>query len=301
MLTQTEYAKLNPDPLQSGVVEIFARNNPIMQYMPFQNIAGAAYVYNREQTLPGIAFRGINESYTESTGVVQQLSEPLKIAGGDCDTDTALVAWGTGANDTRAIHDSMKVKALSLTHLKNFFDGDATANPKEYDGLNVRLTGPQVITAGANGAAPTFDMLDDLCGAIAGEPSLLLMNKKLRQTFRSLARNLGAFTIAKDDLGREIDLYFGVPIAAIEDDAQGNAILGFDEEQGTSDDTASIYAVKFGPGAMFGAQTAPISVRDLGEQHSKPAYRTRVEHYSTIVLEHPKCAARLKGIRLIQA
>lgn len=298
MLTQTEWAKLNPDPLQSGVVEIFASENPIMLHMPFQNIAGAAYVYNREQTLPGVAFRGIGETYTESTGVINQLSDPLKIIGGDLDVDTALVAWGTGANDTRAIHDAMKVKALALSHLKTVFDGDSDANPKEFDGLNVRLTGSQVISAGTNGAVLTLNMLDDLVDAVAGSPSLLLMNKKSRQIVRQLARSVNALTIAKDDLGREIDLYYGVPFGIIEDDHEGNAILGFDETVGTANNTASIYAVKFGPGAMFGAQTAPISVRDLGEQQSKPAYRTRVEHYSTIVLEHPKCAARLKGIKL---
>ena len=298
MLTQTEWAKLNPDPLQSGVVEIFASTNPVMQYMPYQNIAGAAYVYNREQMLPGIAFRGIGESYTASTGIINQLSDPLKIVGGDLDVDTALVAWGVGPNDTRAIHDGMKVKALSLSHLKTVFDGDATANAKEFDGLNTRLTGNQVIGAGTNGGTLTLAMLDDLVDAVSGSPSLLLMNKKCRQVIRQLARSVNALTIAKDDLGREIDLYYGVPFGIIEDDHEGNAILGFDETQGTANNTASIYAVKFGAGAMFGAQTAPISVRDLGELDSKPAFRTRVEHYSTIVLEHPKCAARLKGVKL---
>ena len=298
MLSQTEYAKLQNDPLQAGVVEIFATTNPIMQYMPWANIAGAAYVYNREETLPGIAFRGINESYTESSGVLTQLADPLKIIGGDLDVDTALIAWSAGPNDTRAIHDSLKVKALSLSHLKTVFDGDATANPKEFDGLNNRLIGNQVISAGTNGAALTFSMLDDLCDAVSGTPSLILMNKKVRQQLRAMARNLGAFTVAKDDLGREVDMYYGTPIAVIEDDNEGNAILGFDETQGSANNTTSLYAVRFGPGGMFGAQTAPISVRDLGELQSKPAYRTRVEHYGTLVLEHPKCAARLKGVKL---
>lgn len=297
MLTQAEWAKLNPDPLQSGVVEIFASTNPFMQYMPYANIAGAAYVYNREQTLPGIAFRGINESYTESTGVVNQLSDPLKIIGGDLDTDTALVAWSNGSNDTRAIHDAMKVKSLSLTHLKTIFDGDSEANPKEFDGLNRRLTGSQVISAGTNGGLLTFEMLDALVDSVSGTPSLLVMNKKMRSTIRQLARGVNALTIAKDDLGREVEMYLGIPFAIVEDDAEGNAILGFDETHGSASNTSSIYAVRFGPDGMFGAQTSPISVRDLGEQQSKPAYRTRVEHYSTVVLEHPKCAARLKGLK----
>ncbi|MGA1850318.1 major capsid protein [Sphingobium sp. HT1-2] len=298
MLTQTEWAKLNPNPLQSGVVEIFASTNPIMQYMPYRNIAGSAYTYNIEQTLPGVAFRGINESYDESTGVINQLSEPLKIMGGDLDLDTALVAWDVGSNDSRAIHDAMKVKAMSLAHLATFFDGNSTANVKEYDGLNTRLTGKQVIEAGADGASLTLDMLDDLVDAVSGTPSLLLMNKKARSRIRQLARMTGGLSIAKDDLGREIDLYHGVPFGIVEEDADGADILGFDEVQGSASNTASIYAVRFGADGLFGAQTAPISVRDLGEVQDKPALRTRVEHYSTIVIEHPRAAARLKGITL---
>lgn len=298
MLTQTEWAKLNPDVLQSSVVEIFASTNPIMQYMPFKNIPGAAYVYNQEKTLPGIAFRNINESYPESTGVINPQAEPLKIIGGDLDIDTALIAWSTGANDTRAEQDAMKVKALSLAHLKMVFHGDTRFIPEGFDGLNQRLTGNQELTAGANGAELTFAMLDDLVDAVSGTPSLLLMNKKMRQTVRQMARSVNALTIAKDDLGREVDMYYGVPFGIIEDDAEGNPILGFNEEQGTALNTTSIYAVRFGPDGMFGAQTAPISVRDLGELQSKPVFRTRVEHYSTIVLAHPKCAACLKGIKL---
>lgn len=299
MLTQAEFAKLSPDPLQSGVVEIFSSTNPIIQYMPYQNIAGGAYIYNREQALPGVAFRSINGSYPESTGIISPESEILRICGGDADVDVALIAWGTGQNDVRAIHDSMKVKAMSLTHLKTVFDGDSTADPAvpEFDGLNVRLTGNQLLSAGTNGATLTLAMLDDLVDAVAGSPTLLLMNKKLRQNVRQLARSVNALTIAKDDLGREVDMYYGVPFGIIEEDATGTPILGFDETQGTANNTASIYAVQFGPGAMFGAQTAPIGVRDLGELQDKPAVRTRVEWYSTIVLEHPRCAARLKGLK----
>jgi hypothetical protein len=139
-------------------------------------------------------------------------------------------------------------------------------------------------------------MLDDLCDAVSGSPSLLLMNKKMRQKIRQLARSVNALTIAKDDLGREVDMYYGVPFGIVEDDNEGSAILGFDETVGDSDVTCSIYAVRFDADGMFGIQSAPISVRDLGEQQSKPAFRTRVEHYSSFLLAAPKCAARLKGV-----
>lgn len=296
MLTQTEWAKLNNNPLQSGIVEIWARENPVLNALPFQNIAGSAYRYNVEGSLPGIAFRDFGGAYAESTGVILPTVETLTICGGDSDYDVAHLAMQTGDNDSRAIHDAMKAKALSLTWLKTFFDGDTTANPLEFDGLNKRLTGSQVITAGTNGAALTLDMLDSLIDAVAGEPSILLMSKALRRKVSTLARSTSNLQWQVDDFGRQIAIYAGVPIGVVEDDASGSAILGFDEKAGTSNVTSSIYAVRVGPDALHGIQTAPISVRDLGELDSKPAMRTRTEWYSALVVKHPKAAARLSGV-----
>jgi hypothetical protein len=298
MLTITEWSKLNPQPLASGVVEIFARNNPVLELMPFANIAGNAFKYNIETTLPGIAFRGFNEGYTESTGVINPVTEALTIIGGDSDYDVAQIAMGTGDNDTRAVHDAMKAKALALAWLKTFFDGDHTVtdHEDEFDGINKRLTGSQVITAGANGAQLTLDMLDQLVDAVTGTPSVLLLNKAARRKIRALARNSTTLTVSRDQFGREVDAYQGVPLRVVEEDSSGTDILGFDETQGSSNLASSIYAVKFDVDALHGIQTAPVSVRDLGEIEVKPALRTRIEWYSGVVIKHPKAAARLKGV-----
>jgi len=77
-LTLVEQRKLLSDPLQAGVVEVFARTSPVLQYLPFQDVAGNAYRFNVEKTLPGVAFRGFNSPYSESTGVVQDMVEALK-------------------------------------------------------------------------------------------------------------------------------------------------------------------------------------------------------------------------------
>jgi hypothetical protein len=297
MLTALEWSKLNPDPLTSGVVEIFAAENPVIATLPFINVAGSAYKYNIEETLPGVAFRGFNEGYVESTGVINPMTEALTILGGDSDFDVAQIAMQTGDNDTRAVHDGMKAKAATLTHLRTFFDGDTTVNPKEFDGLNRRLTGNQVISAGTNGGVLTLAMLDDLVDSVRGTPTILLMNKKLRQKARQLAREVNALTISTDQLGRELDGYAGVPFGVIEEDETGADILGFDETQGTATNTSSIYACRFGADTFHGIQTAPISVRDLGEVSDKPALRTRIEWYSGIVLKHPRAAARLQGVK----
>jgi hypothetical protein len=296
MLTITEWAKLNPTPLASGVVEIFARENPVLAALPFANIAGNAYKYNIEQTLPGVAFRDFGEGYTESTGVINPMTEALRILGGDADFDVAQIAMGTGDNDTRAVHDAMKAKALTLAWLSTFFHGDNATNAKEFDGLAQRLTGDQLIKAGTNGAQLTLDMLDELVDAVSGESSILLMNKALRRKVTTLARGTSNLNWAVDDFGRQIAVYAGVPIGVVEEDGAGDLILDFDETTGTSNVTSSIYAVRFGPDMLSGIQTAPISVRDLGEIDAKPAYRTRIEWYSGVVLKHPRCAARLQGV-----
>lgn len=82
-LTLAESAKLSQDNLHRGVLETFVQESPILDRIPFMQIEGNAYAYNEEATLPGVAFRKVNEAYTESTGTVNQKTETLYILGGD--------------------------------------------------------------------------------------------------------------------------------------------------------------------------------------------------------------------------
>ncbi len=296
MLTILEAAKLNPSPLVSGVVEIFARENPVLLNLPFETINGPAYVYNREGTLPGIAFRGINESYTESTGIINPATEPLKIMGGESDYDTFLVKTGVSDNNARAIHDGLKSKALALRWMKTFFDGDADTAPREFDGLNKRLTGGQVVDMGA--ATLTLAKVDEMIDAVQGAPSILLMNKQCRRKITQLATNTLAVTMGIDQLGRPMQMYGGIPIGIVEFDDLGQWVLDFDEDDGAGHaNTCSMYALRLGMDTFHGIQSAPIDVRDLGELNSKPAFRTRIEWFAAMAIKHPRAAARLQHIK----
>jgi hypothetical protein len=153
MLTLLEAAKLVQDPLKRGVIEIFPRTSPVLERLPFFNVNGQAYKYNQEKTLPGIAFRGINGSYTESTGVVNPAVEALYIMGGLSKVDRALVKTQGNVNNLRSIYDGMKAKAAALTFTLKFFKGDNSNDPNEFDGLENRLTGNQVIDMGASDGA----------------------------------------------------------------------------------------------------------------------------------------------------
>lgn len=95
-------------------------------------------------------------------------------------------------------------------------------------------------------------------------------------------------------------LYAGVPIGVIEEDNEGNEILGFTEpdlDDGNQNVTASIYAVRFGAGEyVSGLQSAPMAVEDKGNPAGSVHYITDVEWICGMAAFHPKAAARLRGI-----
>ena len=91
-LTLLEAAKRHSgDVLRAAIVSIYAQESDILRVLPFDDIAGNALKYNVENALPGIGFRGLNEGYTESTGVINPQVEQLVIAGGDLDVDKFIV------------------------------------------------------------------------------------------------------------------------------------------------------------------------------------------------------------------
>jgi hypothetical protein len=298
-LTLVEAAKLSQDTLQRGVIETFARTSSVLELLPFMDIAGNAYAYNVEGTLPGIGFRDVNEGYTESTGVINPASEKLYIAGGDVDVDRFIIQTRSNINDVRAIHTEMKAKALALAITNQFFNGDQAVDPKGFDGLKKRLTGKQVIEAGTDGAPLTITMLDELIDAVEGEPDVIFCSKAMRREIKKVLQNHNGYSESSyDAFGRPVMTYGGIPIRVVETDQAGNEILGFNETQGTANDTASIYAVKFGPEQyVSGLQNGGVSVRDLGELNEKPVFRTRIEWYVGMAVFHPRAAARLKGVK----
>lgn len=307
-LTLAEAAKTESNPLRAGIIEVFARSSALMQFAQFQGIAGNAYRYNLEGKLPGIAFRGYNEAYTESTGIVNPQIESLAIAGGDSDVDKALMRGrpADSLGNLRSIYDSMKVKAFSGFITKNFFQGDATSDPRGFDGLKRRCTGSQLISQGStNGGDPlTLAKLDELLDAIdigSASDTVIFCNRTLRRKINALMRAANqAIENVQDGFGRQIPSYAGFPLGVVEEDHEGSAILGFTETGagGATATAASIYAVRFAPDQYTAILEAipGLEVTDLGELQEKPAWRTRVEWMLSPAIFNKRGAARLYGI-----
>lgn len=301
-LTLLEYAKLaDGDTLRQGVIEYYAGSSGILAALPFENIQGNAYKYNTEQTLPGVGFRGINQTYTSSTGVINPQTESLTIAGGTLDVDRFLIK--TQGETARARHEAMKVRALSLNWTSKFIKGDSNDAPKEFDGLQVRLVGDQLIDAGATsgGDALSLGKLDQLIDQVY-DPTHLIMNKGMRRRLTAAARlsTVGGFiTHSVDDFGKQVTMYNGLPIIELDLDNVGTAILPFTEANpggGTAAST-SIYCVSFSEEGVMGLQNGSIEVEDLGLTDDGTLYRTLVEWYSSFAVFHGRGAARLRGIK----
>lgn len=299
-LTLVEAAKLHSGEVKrSAIIELFAMGSDILRTLPFDTIQGNALQYNREETLPGIGFRGVNEAYTESTGVINPLTEPLVIAGGDLDVDVFILE--TMGQDQRAVQEAMKTKALALRWSQAIVKGDSATDPRVFDGLQLRLTGTQKIAAGAtaNGTPLSLAKLDEAIDAV-DSPTHLIMNKTMRRLLTAAARTesvAGNITYTVDAFGRRVTQYNDLPILILEQDNAGNDILPFTEAATSGTATAtSIYVVSFGEGKLQGIQNSVMSVRDLGELQSQPVKRTRVEWYAGIALFHPRAASRLWSI-----
>lgn len=299
-LTLVEAAKLETgNVIRQAIIELYAGSSDILANLPFDNIPGNAMKYNREDSLPGVGFRGVNESYTPSTGVLNPLTEALVIAGGDLDVDKFIVdTMGVGQ---RSVHEGMKVRALALAWTKKFIKGDNQSDPREFDGLQVRVTGDQVISAGstANGAALSLMTLDAAIDQTLN-PTALIMSKALRRRLTQAARTytIGGFiTYTKDAFGRQVTLYNDLPILIADLDNEQTAILGFTEAASSGTATASsIYIVSMGDGALQGLQNGGVDVRDMGELQTAPVYRTRVEWYNGFAIYNGRAVTRVRHI-----
>jgi len=278
------------DVYKMGVLTKFAETSDILRVLPFENIEGNSLKYSIEETLPGIGFRGVNESYTESTGIINPQVESLTIAGGDLDVDKFIV--DTMGPDQRSVQEAMKIKALALAWTRTFIKGDSESDPREFDGLQNRLSGDAVIGNGTAGLS--LAKLDEAIDAV-DDPSHIIMSKSMRRRLTVAARTAavgGNITYDIDEFGKQVIKYNDLPILLVDKDNTNTQILGYTE----TSSTASIYIVALGEGEVSGLENGGMDIRDIGELETKAAYRTRVEWYSGMGVFAPRTAARLSLI-----
>lgn len=303
-LTLLEAAKLSATEgnfKQAGVIRQYAESSGVLENIPFQTIPGNSISYNVQETMPGIGFRGYNQAFSESTGIVNPQTETLAIAGGDLDVDMKLIQHF--GEDIRATQEMLKVDSLSLAWTNTFINGDRSTNPLEFDGIKRRIVGSQLV---ANGSSSGGDVLSltalDRTKRQVQSPTHWIMNEEMALRLTAAARNTsvgGFITYSMDEFGREVIRYAGLPIITLREDNNRNEILPFTEAApgGGTNQSTSIYCVSFREMMLQGIQDGVIDVRDLGELSDRPVLRTRVEWGCGIMAMNPRCMARLYGVK----
>ena len=303
-LTLAEAAKLSNDMLLQGVVETIVKESPILQHMPFIEIVGNGLTYNQEKTLPSIDFYDVGDTWVESTPTFEQKTANLKIMGGDADVDNFIKSTRSNIQDLEAAVIELKAKALRDKFEETFVYGEATTNPKQFDGLrklvDTGTASDQVIAMGDTGATLTLTKLDELIDAVkGGKPDMLLMSRRSRRKINALVRAAGGMMETdRDKWGNFIQFWDGVPIGVNDWTLDTHVVSGGVETATTGGTCSTIHAIQFGEGALCGL-TSPghITAEPIGSLETKDATRTRVKWYVSLALFSSVKTAALIGVQ----
>ncbi len=292
-----EAQSLSNNELEVGVVEEIIDKEDLFAVLPFTRVNGKAYVYNRENVLAEGDFLDPNDVVNESHSTFTEVVTKLRILIGDVDVDKFIDGTLSDTNTQKGLQIAQKAKGLGRQFKRTLVNGDATANPKEFDGLSKIVDPGQTFAAATNGASIDLSLLDKLLDMVPNGADVIFMHSAVIRAFRSVLRAAGA-TAASEltlrDFGRPMLTHNGVPILV-------NDFLPLDEDQGTATGvTTSVYAARLneidGLHGIYGGGTAGIVVEDVGTVQNKDATRTRLKWYVSLVLKSTKSLARLKGI-----
>lgn len=295
-LLKAEAEKLSNNQLERGVIEEIIDTEQLFAQLPFVGVNGKAYVYDRENTLPDTDFVDPNDTFAESAATFTEVTARLRIMGGDTDVDKFLAGTMGDTNDQVSIQIAAKAKSAVRKFQATLATGDSSVNAKSFDGLPKFVVSGQTITAGANGAAVSLSMLDELKDAVTLGADALVMRKGTWRAIKQLMRAAGGNTaemIQLENFGKPVPAFDGVPVLV-------NDFLAANETQGSSSVTCSIYAVRMneadGLHGLYGGPNAGFVVEDIGTVQNKDAWRFRVKWYAGLALKSTKSIARVKGI-----
>ncbi|MBN1856934.1 MAG: phage major capsid protein [Dehalococcoidia bacterium] len=303
-LTLVEAEKLSNDVLLQGVIETVIKDSPILQTLPFIQIQGNGLTYTRESVLPSIAFYDVGDTWAESTPTFTQATATLKIMGGDADVDNYLRSTRSNVQDLETAVIEQKAKALRHTFEEYFIYGNSATSSKQFDGvrklIDTTATSDQLIAAGASGATLTLAMVDQLVDAVrGGKPDLLLMSRRSRRKIQTLARAAGNnLQVGTGVLGQQVQLYNGIPVGISDWVLDTHTVSSSVETAVTGALCSTIYALRFGEGALCGLSSPEmLQVERVGQLETKDATRHRIKWYTSLALFSSISCAALIGVK----
>lgn len=314
-VTLSEAKKNVQDALQMGVIDEFRKSNWLLDNIIFDDAvsptgggATLTYAYTRLITQPTAAFRAVNEEYTPQEVQKQRYTVDLKIFGGAFEVDRIIAGMGGIINEV-TLQMQQKIKAAQALFNDTVINGDSAVDAKAFDGLDKALTGsdteyvPDDPIDLSNSQAiddnwkEFLDQFDEFLMNLDGTPSAIMGNTKMIARIRAIARRAGAYTETKDDFGRQINMYDGIPL------------IDLGAKPGTNDPvvpiapdgTTSLYVVRLGLDGFHAVSMAgqpPIRTWMPDFTTAGAVKRGEVEMVAAVALKATKAAGVFRDIKV---
>lgn len=301
-VTLAESAKLALDDLVAGVIENVITVNRMYEMIPFDGISGNALAYNRENALGDVQVAGVDTTITaKAPATFTKVTSELTTIIGDAEVNGLIQATrSSDGNDQTAIQVASKAKSCGRKFQDMLINGTGASD--EFEGLINLVASGQTLGNGTNGAALSFEKLDELMDTVTdkdGEVDYLTMHARTLRSFNALLRALGGASIGDVvtlPSGAEVPAYRGVPIFR-------NDYIPTNQTKGGTTGCTTIFAGTLDDGSrthgiagLTATQAAGIQVVDVGESEDSDEHIWRVKWYCGLALFSEKGLACADGI-----
>lgn len=301
-VTLAESAKLAQNQLVAGVIENTITVNQMFEVLPFDGITGNALAYNRENVLGDVQVGTVDTTITaKAAATFTQVTSSLTTIIGDAEVNSLIQATRSNdGNDQTAVQIASKAKSVGRKYQNMLING--TGSGDEFTGLLALVSAGQTITAGANGAPLTLELMDQLLDSILDKDGMvdwIAMHAVLRRKYSALLRAQGGTTpqdVWTLPSGDEIMAYRGTPIFR-------NDWIPIDQTQGTSTAATTMLAGNLDDGSrtqgIAGLTTennAGIDIVHVGIAEAKDNDIWRVRFHCGLAVFSDKGLAVVKGL-----
>ena len=300
------------DKVDQAVVDMFRRSSLLLDQMTFDNAISPGtggstltYGYIQLKTPATAAVRTVGAEYTPGEAKREKKTTGAIIMGGSFQVDRVLQNTA-GAADELAFQAEQKIKATANYFHDQVING--TSESGTFDGLKKLLSGTaneltsQVsLTTSAEldeNYNAFLDEMDSFLSTVDGTPSMLLMNRDMLVKLRSIARRAGYYERTKDDFGRTVETYAGIPMVDMGKYFDGEATRDVVQTEGGK---TAIYAVCLGLDGFHGISPTGSGVINgyMPDLSAPGAVKTgEVELVAGVALKNTLKAAVLKDIAI---
>ena len=307
------------DKVDQQVVDMFRRSSLLLDQMVFDNAISPGtggstltYGYIQLKTPATASVRTINGEYTPGEAKREKKTTNAIIMGGAFQIDRVLQNT-SGAADELAFQAEQKIKATANYFHNLTINGTGESSgegyiPNTFDGLKKLLTGTaNEITSQVSLKTSAeldsnynafLDEMDSFLSCLDGSASLLLMNRAMLVKLRSIARRAGYYERTRDDFGRVVETYAGIPMVDM-----GSYYNGASTQDvvATAGGKTAIYAVSLGLDGFHGISPVGDGVISsyMPDLTAPGAVKTgEVELVAGVALKNTLKAAVLKDIAI---